>query len=302
MRTMYDSVDAGAIRADAAMVAGYVDGIFKWLPNGWARFPNAIHVPIAVFPDTNDGIVGDVESGDMTPATCVGWVVRRRAVGIDPTIYMSLSNWGNVRSAFRNAQVAEPWYWVADYDNIPVLFNGSIAKQYANSRLTGGNYDASIVADYWPGIDKPGSVPSRIGGSSSMGMIAFAARPAGISGTGDPAVDRARVTRTGVDWRGDSPYWTPGQWGSIWTGQARDVGLGWFSQDGVHTLMFQILDIGGTMFTNVLHAGDPAKGGWQLGSWQSDTGGLVPAALIDLSASGGVAFVPHTHTTDKGSV
>lgn len=152
MRTMYDSVTASNIPRNAQMVAGYVDGSYKWSRSDWALFPNAVHVPIAVFSTTNDGVVGDCEKGDMTPGGSVAWVELRRAAGISPTIYCSQSLWPTVRAAFQSAGVAEPPYWIAAYpgfgpDTIPA---GAVAHQFRDA----GPYDLSTVADYWPGVDR----------------------------------------------------------------------------------------------------------------------------------------------------
>lgn len=153
MRSMYDSVDWNAIPATAPIVAGYDDGIFAWPAMAWDDRPDAIHVHIAVSSTTNSGIVGDVESGDMTPDSAVDWVLMRRAAGVDPTIYTSFNNWDTVKNAFNARNVPWPHWWIADYTGNAVLINGSVATQYANSVMTGGNYDLSIVADYWPGVD-----------------------------------------------------------------------------------------------------------------------------------------------------
>lgn len=152
---MLDSVNAEAIPPSAQMVAGYVDGLYRWTDASWGRFPNAVKVRIAVHASTNDGVVGDVENGDMTPAQAVGWVLMRRHAGVDPTIYCSLAIWDAVRSAFRGAGVAEPHYWIAAYPDIgPQLYPGSVAHQYADHGPHGENYDTSVVADYWPGVDQ----------------------------------------------------------------------------------------------------------------------------------------------------
>ena len=74
MRTMYDSIHASAIPANAKMVAGYVDGLFKWSTADWARFPHAVKVRIACFGHTDSGQVLDVEAGNATPAQAPAWV------------------------------------------------------------------------------------------------------------------------------------------------------------------------------------------------------------------------------------
>lgn len=155
MRFMYDSVTASDIPASAQMVAGYVSGPYQWSAADWARFPDAVHVPIATHADVDDGIVLDVEQGDATPDQAPGWVTMRRKAGIDPTVYCGQFSWLAVQAAFRTAGVDQPHYWIAHYDNAAVLPDGAVAKQYANPGLSGGHYDLSIVADDWPGIDKP---------------------------------------------------------------------------------------------------------------------------------------------------
>lgn len=153
MRTMYDSTSARDIPGNAAMVAGYVDGLYTWSDADWRRFPTALKVRIACFASTDDGHVLDVENGDALPIQAPGWAQRRRAAGIDPTVYVNLSNWSAVITAFHAAGVDPPHYWLADYDGQAVIPAGCIAKQYADPPISGGHYDLSAVADYWPGVD-----------------------------------------------------------------------------------------------------------------------------------------------------
>jgi hypothetical protein len=154
-RTMYDSITSSAIPPGSDFVAGYVDGIYEWSPADWALHPKAIHIPIAVFENTNLGIVGDCETGDMTPEGLVRWVVMRRNAGVHPTGYCSYSMWDTCRNTFSRFRVPEPQWWIADYDGDCRLFPGSIAKQCKNSFMLGFNADFSVVADYWPGVDIP---------------------------------------------------------------------------------------------------------------------------------------------------
>lgn len=149
-RIMYDSITASNIPRDAEMVAGYVDGKYKWSQSDWALFPNAVHVPIAVFPWTNDGAVLDVENGDASPNQAPGWVNMRRQFGVDPSVYCSESVWDSVRAAFASAGIAQPHYWVAAHPgNGAVVPDGAVAHQWIDD----GPYDRSVVVDYWPGID-----------------------------------------------------------------------------------------------------------------------------------------------------
>jgi len=156
MRTFYDAIHPANIPVTAQGVCGYVDGRYAWTAADWARFPHSVKARIAVFSSTNDGHILDVEAGCSTPANAPGWVVRRRAAGIDPTVYCSLSAWPTVRAAFHNAGVTEPHWWVAAYPgNGPVLYPGSIAHQWQNP----GPVDISVVADYWPGVDPKPAAP-----------------------------------------------------------------------------------------------------------------------------------------------
>jgi len=156
MRTMYDSVDADAIPTDAEIVAGYVDGRFAWSASDWARFPRSVKVRISAIGATHLAEVFDVEVGCIwPPANVVPLVVRARAAGIDPTVYVNQNNdWGPTRDAFTRAGVAHPHWWVANYDggqNIPA---GAVAKQYAHPPMIGRHYDLSVAADFWPGVDE----------------------------------------------------------------------------------------------------------------------------------------------------
>jgi hypothetical protein len=155
MRRLYDSVTARDIPSFAQMVAGYVSGPYAWSPADWALFPNAVKVRIATEANVHDGHVLDVETGDATPAQAPEWVVARRAAGVDPTVYCSLSAWPAVRQAFAAQRVPEPHYWIAAYDNVTDIPAGAVAHQYIDPPGSGGHFDLSVVADYWPGVDAP---------------------------------------------------------------------------------------------------------------------------------------------------
>jgi hypothetical protein len=159
MRIMHDSITAADIPRDARMVAGYINGTWVWSAADWARFPNATKVRIATRANVNDGHVLDVEPGDATPAQAPAWVKMRRAAGVDPTVYCNLSALPAVQAAFTAAGVAQPHYWVARYDNVATVPAGVVAKQYINDPASGGHYDLSAVADYWPGVD-PAPAPA----------------------------------------------------------------------------------------------------------------------------------------------
>jgi len=160
-RIMYDAVTPANIPTSAVMVAGYVDGLYKWTAADWARFPNAVHVPIAVFASTNAGVCLDIEARNATPAQAPGWVKRRRAAGVDPSTYCSYGDlghtWALVVNEFHRQGVPEPHYWVAGYPGCgQSLYPGSVAHQWIDD----GPYDRSVVADYWPGVD-PAPTPPK---------------------------------------------------------------------------------------------------------------------------------------------
>lgn len=158
-RTMYDSVTPAAIPSTATMVAGYVDGLYANVNAMRSRFPKAKLVEIAVSSHTDAGQVLDVETGDATPTGAVSWVQMRRRAGADPTVYCNSSVWPSVRAAFSAAKVSQPHYWVANWDGNPTIPAGAVAKQYKDSKMVGHNYDVSVVADYWPGVDVPVANP-----------------------------------------------------------------------------------------------------------------------------------------------
>lgn len=160
-RLMADAINPANIPVGKfPLVAGYVDGPrSQWPAAGWVRHASSILVRIAVFASTNNGHVLDVETGDATPSQAPDWVQRRRVAGVDPSVYCSISLWPAVRAAFHAANVAEPHYWVAGYPGGgAVIPAGAIAHQYADPLTSGGNYDLSVVADYWPGVDQGGQM------------------------------------------------------------------------------------------------------------------------------------------------
>ena len=158
MLTMYDSITAADIPADAEAVAGYVpdDPAFAWSVADWARFTRArLRIGIATRAWINASDVLDVETGDATPAQAPGWIQMRRAAGhAHPGVYCNLATWQAVQDAFTAADVAHPRYWISHYDGVRELptLNGitAWAKQYATEPQSGGHFDLSIVADDLP--------------------------------------------------------------------------------------------------------------------------------------------------------
>ena len=152
MRKMADSVTPANLPPGFDLYGAYCDGNYRNFAQVSAMYPGKV-VGIAVFSSTNDGVVGDCEQGDMTPSSSVQWVLMRRKAGVDPTIYCSEAAWPAVRSAFTSMGVTQPHYWIAGYPGSvgAALYPGAVAHQWIDH----GPYDESVVADYWPGIDKP---------------------------------------------------------------------------------------------------------------------------------------------------
>lgn len=150
-RRMYDAVTVANLPAGGDLYAGYVNGRYANLSALRARFPSARIVTISV---TASGVadVLDVERFDATPEQAPGWVRDMRAIGRVPTVYCRASAWSACMAAFYRANVAGPFWWIANYDGDPAIPAGAVAKQFGGNAR--GGYDVSSVADYWPGIDQ----------------------------------------------------------------------------------------------------------------------------------------------------
>jgi hypothetical protein len=152
-RVMFDSTTPHAIPANAEMVAGYVDGAYRWTDADWARFPHAQQVRITVTADHSRGNCLDVESGDATPSQAPGWIRARHAAGVNyVTIYCNRSTLAAVDKA---CQGLSYYRWIATLDgtlHIPGFtpLETPAAVQFANSRMAGANVDVSLVwEDKW---------------------------------------------------------------------------------------------------------------------------------------------------------
>lgn len=154
---MYDSIIAADVPPDGDAYLGYDDG--HW-PDGdelASRFPGKLVLRATVFPGDNEGDVGDCETGDMDVPGLVSWVYRRRLSGHpNPLAYFSLSLWPTVRTWFRNANVPEPGYIIADYDGDPTIppewiALGCVGKQWQSD--TAHNFDTGTLINYIQGFD-----------------------------------------------------------------------------------------------------------------------------------------------------
>lgn len=148
-RTFYDAIDVSKLPYGGDGYLGYDDG--KW-PDADAiavRFAGKLVISITVNPSDNKGVIGDGPPDNGTWQQWVGWVSMRRAAGIDPWINTNESNWTAGQAAFNAADVKQPHWWIAKYDNDPTIPPGALMKQYASN----GSWDTSSAADYLPGID-----------------------------------------------------------------------------------------------------------------------------------------------------
>lgn len=179
MRTMYDSVNASAIPANAAIVAGYVDGIGLWKASDWARFPNAVKIRISSLGTTAAHVL-DCEPGNPNATSSVNWVQMARAAGYDPYVYTAEwaagYRWQDVVDAFRARKVALPHWWKAP--GVPGDLGTWDGTEPLMVQTTyPGAYDVGVAADYLPGIEgapAPGEIALPVGGDA---MFTF--RPKG---------------------------------------------------------------------------------------------------------------------------
>lgn len=185
VRKAYDSVTVSALPTDGDLYLGYVDGRYANVAQIHKRFPRRTVVGITVNGSTLDAQMADVEVGDLTPDGGARWAVRKVKAGQHPTLYTYASNAGAVQRACTRAGL-KPSQWslfVADYDGDPTLPPGCVGKQYRSpdgtgrGKVTDGNYDVSVVADYWPGVDpKPLPKPAATGTPVSRLSLALARR------------------------------------------------------------------------------------------------------------------------------
>lgn len=154
----YDSTTQADIPAGVPMVAGYIDGLYAWSATDWQARAGAVQVRIAVNPNTPDGDAGDVEQGDMDPASGAAWTLRRRQQGHPfPVLYCNQSSRPQVEAELTALGLngSEAGLWIATLDGVtqqvPAGPYPVVAVQYAGQTSgSGGHYDISAVYD-WPG-------------------------------------------------------------------------------------------------------------------------------------------------------
>ena len=160
--TMRDSTNPFDIPLDnLAAVAGYGDGLYQWVSEGWARFQPPI-VPLSIVVNPADqGDILDVETGAATPADTPGWANRFQRPGRRlPTIYCNRNTIGQVRF-FMDGRPFD--WWAATLDGT-VDVPGAVAVQYCGAAdsndpcRTTGHYDESVILD--PGWIGQGGDPA----------------------------------------------------------------------------------------------------------------------------------------------
>lgn len=218
MRYMFDGVTAATVPVGSWAVAGYVNGEWPSYDALVAEFPSAVHLTVSVNA-TGRAKILDVENGDASPAEAPRWVLDQRAAGDPyPVVYMNQATWPAVKQQFAAQQVTPPLYWVAAYtaDALPpsAIPVGAVAVQYYDF----GGYDASVVADYWPGVD-PEPAPTVVSmvdqKEDPMQIEPLSAHPGEYAIAAAPNVTELVLVADGDDgppaslriasWVGDSP-------------------------------------------------------------------------------------------------
>lgn len=146
MRLMVDSVVPGILPVNVGLVAGYVNGKYKWKKADWDRFPDSQHVRYNVTGEPNRGNALDVERYDATAADAPKWWDSVTwCPKADLAIYCNRSTVPSVISAMGK----RPWVLIlATLDGSrPVSQNGKMvsAVQSWGAKQLGTNIDISEV-------------------------------------------------------------------------------------------------------------------------------------------------------------
>jgi hypothetical protein len=156
-RIMRDSTTPTDIPINGTdLVAGYINGSFKWAAEGWRRFHGIPHVRIDVFgTEPEHSAVLDVEPGCSDVPTAVAWAEKKNAEfpgRYPPIIYCNRSTLTPLFNAMNGAGlhiVRDFRLWIATLDGTKMVddMTGVTAVQYAGESMTGGHFDESIVYD-----------------------------------------------------------------------------------------------------------------------------------------------------------
>jgi hypothetical protein len=160
---MADSTNAQDIpQGQFQLVAGYIDGAYRWSDHDWAIHKDSIQVRICAVTVDVTAHVADIEAGALKPIDGAQFIKDKTARGEHPSLYFSESRLTEVENQLR-ASGLDPYHgwswWRANWNNNPNDGGPGVAHQYANPALTGAHYDLSSVADYWEGVD-PAPAPA----------------------------------------------------------------------------------------------------------------------------------------------
>jgi len=161
LRRCVDSVNASELPRGYPLALAYVDGAVSE-PHGnprlvRARMGNKCRIATVTVLGNLNAHICDCEKGDLTPADAAKWAHdKRKARKGFPTIYCIDSQRFAVihecgKLGLRLGRDYE--LFVANYDNVATVPSYAVAKQYADSTLTHGDYDISVARPYWRGVD-----------------------------------------------------------------------------------------------------------------------------------------------------
>ena len=154
--TMYDSIIVAELPADAAAVAGYMNGHWPTFPVLAETHPHAKRLAIAVSASVEAECL-DIEKGDALATEAPAWVRRQQARGVKrPVVYTSLSQAKTVLSILNAHGISrrQVRLWTAHYTGRPHrcsprcrfgLWTRADATQYTD-KARGKNLDASLCA------------------------------------------------------------------------------------------------------------------------------------------------------------
>lgn len=160
-RTAYDSTNAADLPRGGDLYLAYTDGAFANVAAVRRRFPRKPVVGITVTGADLDAHIVDTEPGNVGVDGAARWCARKLAHGQHPTVYTYAANVAKVKAALKSEGVApsKVSFFVASYDGKREIPAGCVGKQYLSPdgpphARPNGHYDVSVVADYWPGVDK----------------------------------------------------------------------------------------------------------------------------------------------------
>lgn len=202
VRKMYDSTDPNAIPADAEIVAYY--------PHAWGSDMSKHSAALQLRIDNtgahaDDCHALDVESGAASITTAAEWIQSWHKLHPEgmhiangevfkPVIYISTSNLSALRSACSGLVYD---VWAAQWDGGTTQIPGCFARQYADPKTSGGDYDVSFVYDdtwgHAPTQPVPPPVPAPVPPHVITGVVTW--------------WDNGQYYTRNVTWNGPAATW-----------------------------------------------------------------------------------------------